>query len=113
MSRLEIILAITATVSVLINIGLVVYLRAVLTRLLSISEELGDFQDIIDSYLTHLEDVYSLEMFYGDQTLQNLLEHTAAVSEQVETFEYIYSLTDEPVDDAEDEINKDTSNETN
>tara|TARA_A100001015_G_C14845334_1_gene654209 strand:- start:259 stop:591 length:333 start_codon:yes stop_codon:yes gene_type:complete len=109
MSRLEIILTITATLSILINVGLVAYLRGVLVRLISISEELGDFQDIIDSYLSHLDDVYSLEMFYGDQTLQALLDHTAAVSEQVETFEYIYSLTDEVV---EEEKNKEIEDET-
>jgi len=110
MSRLEIILTLTTCVSILINVGLIAYLRGVLIRLISISEELGDFQDIIDSYLSHLDDVYNLEMFYGDQTLQALLAHTAAVSEQVETFEYIYSLTDEV---EEDEENKEIEDETN
>ena len=52
-------------------------------------------------------------MFYGDQTLQALLEHTAAVSEQVETFKYIYSLIDEPADDNIDGADeKETGNET-
>jgi hypothetical protein len=113
MTHLEIILTIVASVSILINVGLAVYLRAVLIRLLSISQELGDFQDIINAYLSHLETVYNLEMFYGDQTLQALLEHTAAVSEQVETFEYIYSLIDEPADDNIDGADeKETGNET-
>ena len=90
MSQLETILTIVCTVSLLLNIGLVVYLRAAITRLLLVSEELGDFQDIINSFLSHLELVYNLETFYGDQTLQNLLAHTTELSEQIELFDYIY-----------------------
>jgi len=34
----------------------------------------------IEEYQSHLEKVYGLEMFYGDTTLQGLLEHTSALS---------------------------------
>ena len=34
-------------------------------------------------------------MFYGDQTLEALLEHARSFNEQLDTFEYIYSLTEE------------------
>jgi hypothetical protein len=33
-------------------------------------------------------------MFYGDETLSHLLEHAVSFNEQLETFEYIYSLTE-------------------
>ena len=46
-------------------------------------------------FLSHLEQVYELETFYGDQTLQALLGHAVSFNEQLETFEYIYSLTEE------------------
>ena len=36
-------------------------------------------------------------MYYGDQTLENLLEHAVSFGEQLETFEHIYSLTEEEV----------------
>ena len=90
MSRLEIILGIVAAVSIVFNIGLILYVKGAIVRLLSISEELGDFQAMVDAFADHLKTVYELEMFYGDQTLENLLQHARSFNEQLDTFEYIY-----------------------
>ena len=79
------------------------YVRAAIVRLLSVSEELGDLQAMVNSFAEHLQTVYELETFYGDETLANLLEHAVSFTEQLDTFEYIYSLTEEseghPIDD--------------
>mgnify|MGYP005813085397 FL=1 len=95
MSRLEIILSATLTLSVIFNIGIFVYARSAIARLLFVSEELGDLQQMVDSFAKHLKTLYELEMYYGDQTLQNLLDHAISFNEQLETFEYIYELTEE------------------
>ena len=95
MSKLETILTVICTASILVNIGLVVYVRAAISRLVLVSEELGDLQDMINSFLNHTQEVYEMEMFYGDQTLQNLMDHAKDFSVQMESFEYIYYLTDE------------------
>jgi hypothetical protein len=42
MNRLEIILSLVLAVSMLANLGLILYVRATLLRLLYVSEELGD-----------------------------------------------------------------------
>ena len=105
MSRLEIVLAAILTVSVILNIGLFVYTRAVVVRLLSIAEELWDLQQMTDSFAEHINQVYELEMFYGDQTLESLLNHAISFNEQLETFEHIYTLMEEEVDDTETETN--------
>ena len=104
MSRLEIILLAVSTLSVIVNIGLFAYTRGILARLLFVSEELGDLQDMTDSFAKHLQSVYELETFYGDQTLQGLLEHAVSYNEQLETFEWVYSLTvdntgEQPIND--------------
>ena len=54
---------------------------------------------MIDSFATHSKEVYEMEMFYGDQTLESLMNHARSFSDQLETFEYIYSLTEEEIDD--------------
>jgi len=95
MSRLEIILIAVSTLSVICNVFFFVYIRSILARLLFVSEELGDLQNMIDSFAKHVQSVYELEMFYGDQTLQALLDHAVSFNEQLETFEWIYSLTEE------------------
>jgi hypothetical protein len=114
MSRLEIILSCVLAISTVFNIGLFFYTRAVVTRLLSLSEELGDLQYMIDSFAKHTKAVYELDMFYGDQTLQYLMEHAVSLNEQLENFEHIYSLIEkdeegtvedtEEEEDAEEEI---------
>ena len=78
------------------------------------SDELGDLQDMVDSFSNHVSEVYNLEMFYGDQTLESLMKHAIAFNEQLETFEVIYSLTTEDTKeiDFEDEPNE-TAEEEN
>ena len=103
MNRPEIILSAVLFLSVIFNIGVFVYARAAITRLLFVSEELGDLQDMIDAFAKHVKSVYELEMFYGDVTLEHLLNHAVSLNEQLETFEYIYSLTEEAATETEEE----------
>mgnify|MGYP003152983944 CR=1 FL=1 len=95
MNRLEIILAAVLFFSILLNVGLIIYVRGAIIRLLFVSEELGDLQHMINAFAQHLKIVYELEMFYGDETLNSLLHHAVSFNEQLETFEYIYSLTED------------------
>ena len=96
MSRLEIILSAMLFVSVLFNIGVFVYARAAIVRLLTVSEELGDLQTMINSFTKHLDEIRSLEMFYGEPIIDGLMEHAISFTEQMDTFEYIYTLTATP-----------------
>ena len=91
MTELEIILAIITTFSVLLNIGVFVYARSAISRLLYVSEELGDLKTMIDSFSEHVSSLYQMEMYYGDQTLHGLVDHAQSFNEQLETFEFIYS----------------------
>jgi len=104
MTKLEIVLCCVTTISILINVGVFVYARSVVTQLLSVSEELGDLKNMIDSFANHTRDVYGMEMFYGDQTLESLMDHARSLNEQLDTFEYIYSLTgtEEEIDEQPD-----------
>ena len=108
MSKLEIILLCISTISIFFNIAVFAYARAAIVRLLSVSEELGDLQNMINSFSGHLQDVYELDSFYGDQTLHYLLEHAISLNENMATFEHIYTLTEEEprleeeTDDAEE-----------
>ena len=47
--------------------------------LADISDNLGDLVEILGNYGDHLKRVYSLDSFYGDETLEFLMEHTRAV----------------------------------
>ena len=95
MTRLELILSAILTVSIILNIGLMIYARVVVVQLLSIADELADLQKMIDAFASHLKAVYELDSFYGDETLRGLLEHAISFNEQMDTFDYVVSLTTE------------------
>ena len=97
MSRLEIILTAMLFLSLLLNVGLIMYVRGAIIRLLFVSEELGDLQQMTNAFAQHLKIVYELDTFYGDETLNSLLHHAISFNEQLETFEHIYSLTEDDV----------------
>lgn len=99
MSKLEIILSCICVLSLVFNGVVFVYARAAIARLLTVSEELGDLQQMVNAFALHLKEVYELETFYGDQTLLGLLNHAISFNEQLETFEYVYSLTEEEHDE--------------
>ena len=104
MSKLEIILICVSTLSIFFNVGVFIYARNVLAQLLSVSGELGDLKEMADSLASHTKEVYELEMFYGDDTLKHLMDHARSFNNYLDSFEYIYSLTDEQIAEAETEI---------
>ena len=97
MTEIEIILAVITTFSIMLNAAVFVYARSAISRLLYVSEELGDLKMMVDSFSNHVSGLYEMEMYYGDQTLQGLVDHAQSFNEQLETFEFIYSLTEEGI----------------
>ena len=89
---------------------LYISITKLLNKLLFVSENLSDLVEIVKNYGNHLKQVYNLDMFYGDETLNALLQHEISFNEQMETFEFIYSLT-EAEGDAEDDDGKDSEEE--
>jgi len=110
MSRLEIILLAISVISILFNIFIAGYTRRAIAELLSISEELGDIQEMVSSFANHVKAVYEMEMFYGDATLKGLMEHAISFNEQLETFEYVSALTTD-IEDKKEGTNVDEQND--
>ena len=81
--------------SLLFNVGFFLYTRNVVANLLRVSEELGDFQQMIGSFVSHLRSVYELENFYGDQTLQGLLKHSRTLLNEMYDFQEKYQTSEE------------------
>ena len=90
--------------SVMANAVVFWYIRKLLTRFLFISQNLNDLVEIINTYKDHIKRIYSLEMYYGDETLKNLISHTVSLSELLEDYEDIYSITEPLLEEDEEEI---------
>jgi hypothetical protein len=91
----EIWLALALTISVGLNLLLIWFSKEQSRRLSYVSQNLGDLVELISDYGEHLKKVYSMEMFYGDQTLEFLMSHTRTMVELLQK-EYgdITSITD-------------------
>ena len=100
MSRLEMILSLILLLSLGINVLLFVYSRNVAQKLVMISDEIGDMRAAAASFANHVKSVYELEMFYGDQTLQALMDHARSFREYMYEFDFIY-IPEVGDDDAE------------
>jgi len=94
------------TISVLINVLLTWYSRRLVTDLADLSLEVEEVITDLNVYHRHVEHVYQLETFHGDETLRALLAHSKAVSERVGDFTTLFTgFEDEEVlDDIEEQI---------
>ena len=95
--------------SVLLN-GLVVwYAINLLRKLMFISENLSALYLTFISFTVFTKSLYSMEMFYGEPMIQELMARTKEVLEEVEGFREIFEYTldeeiEEELDAAEEEI---------
>lgn len=114
MNSLQIGLIIGFVLSLSLNGLFFWYLRKTTGRLLFISENLNDLISIIGVYRKHLKALYEMEMFYGDEVLQNLIDHTNSLYDMLEDYEDVVYLT-EPLtfieENNEDDLN-DSDEET-
>ena len=109
MMTIEIWMGIALFLSVVLNVFLVWFGREQSQRLTFVSQNLNDLVEIISNYKEHLRKVYSLEMFYGDETLKFLMDHTNAVVQLLETeYGQIIDITDpiEVIEEDEEEENE-------
>lgn len=91
MTTFEIVLVIM-TLSIFLNVVAFWFIRNLLTKLLFVSNNLGEVNEVMLRFAAHLESVYSMETFYGDQTLQSLLQHSELITEMLQEFNEIYEV---------------------
>jgi len=90
-------------ISLLFNIFFIWYVYQVMKKLLFVSENIGDLVETLEDYASHVEKVYSLETYYGDETIENLLKHSKDIVKEVRTYRDINDIlydteTEEPQD---------------
>jgi hypothetical protein len=77
-------------ISTVFNVFFVWYIIQLLKRLLSVSDNMEDFFEVLEEYNSHIDVVYNLERFYGDDTLERLLKHSKTVLEEAGALREIY-----------------------
>jgi len=74
------------TVSILINMLLMWYGYKLMRISLSHRDNVDFLMDDVDSFVAHLEAIYELATFHGDETLQQLLLHSKRLKEDIGEF---------------------------
>ena len=106
MTSLEMIL-VTITIVSLISTGIMIwYVRAVLLRLYRFQELHENASGQISSFSEHLNSVHEMQMFYGEPTLQALIEHSKELSENLS------AISQSLIFSYEEEYNEDNINDT-
>ena len=82
-----IILSIVLAMSLIFNGIMYWYSRQLTAKLAFIYDNIGDVSEIIANYRVHLKSVYSMEMFYGDETLKFLMDHTRSIGDLLEDYQ--------------------------
>ncbi len=84
---MSIFLIITFILSLALNVLLIWYIRKVqVDYILYLRDNLEEFAYMHTQFNEHIEEVYNMEMYYGDQSLSKLLEHSKFVSEQTQQY---------------------------
>ena len=73
-------LGIALSASALLNVVFYWLIREQSSRLSVVADNSSDLIELISSFRNHVKAVYSLDSFYGDETLGGLLEHSRALN---------------------------------
>ena len=105
-------LAIALILSIVGNLLALWYIRKLLAKVLFVSQNLTDLVDLLTTYRNHLQRLFNLEMYYGDETMEFLIKHTKSLLDVLEDYSDIYLMT-EPIEvGEEDEESYDDEEET-
>tara|TARA_Y100000004_G_C8894284_1_gene403431 strand:- start:231 stop:530 length:300 start_codon:yes stop_codon:yes gene_type:complete len=63
---------------------LIWYVRSLLSNYNFLVEQVEETQTSLFEYADHLKEVYEMETYYGDSTLEGLLKHTVAMEERIQ-----------------------------
>ena len=104
MTSISVWLLVSLLISLAANIGLVWYLRKLLTKFLFISQNLGDLVEVVENYYNHLKHVNNMETYNGDETIEYLLRHTQGLIDLMEDYRDVYDISI-PLEEQETQLN--------
>jgi len=96
-------LAPVLALSVIVNVFLFWFARKSSRRLTIVASNIDEIMGALENFENHLETLYEMETFYGDETLHSVLMHAKGITEFLSEFEDVYELSDELPEEAEEE----------
>ena len=89
--------------SVLANLGFLWYLGTLLNKHTELEDDVVAIVEKIENFSDHLEETHALEMYYGDENLQNLIDHSRGLINEFIDFQAAYFdvVIEEEIDEKE------------
>jgi len=68
------------------------YVRGLLRVMYQMTVDVQQMEDKMVEFSKHLDNVYEMEMFYGDETLGQLIRHSKEVINSINMFRNIFEI---------------------
>ncbi len=91
--------------SVVINCAMAWYIQKILNMSNELNEDVLDLFEELENYSSHLDQIHEMETFYGDQNLQNLINHTRSITNNIIDMQKRYDEDIEILEEVLDEEN--------
>jgi len=95
--------------SILIILAMFWYTKKIIEKNKELEDDITQLVEDIDGFSSHLEEIHALEIYYGDENLQNLIEHSRNLINNFIDFQQIYfdveveEVTEEEEEDEDEE----------
>jgi hypothetical protein len=98
-------LFILTTLSVMANIFLIWYGWLAARKILHISESISFLKEILTDFKEHVEMLYSMNVYHGDEHIKGLIEHSKTTLDNILNFEKESSVFDQEEINLDEEEN--------
>ena len=91
------------TITLSIALGLAVwYVRGLLRVMYQMTVDVQQMEDKMVEFSKHLNNVYEMEMFYGDETLGQLIRHSKEVVDSISKFRNLFEIENDTTNQEEE-----------
>jgi len=80
--------------SVVLNGLLIFYATRLARRMLIVGSNIDSVYEMISVFRMHVEQIHEAEMFYGDQTLQALIDHSKGILDSLDEYGDLMALVE-------------------
>ena len=78
-----------------INLLAVFYIRWLLRIIETINTDVGNVSNLISAFSSHANSLHELEMFYGDETLKTLIDHSRELISKLDDLDLVINEEEE------------------
>ena len=93
--------------SIVLNAILIWYTKKLLQKLSFVYDNIEAMKTLNTPFLEHIKGLNEMEMYYGDPTLQGLLDHAGYITEQYSIFSEIFDELQFGVEETQQEQEED------